>query len=60
MSEPLEEALRRQNFIQAMRLTFAGTSRCVGCWQKKDLFSRRRVTPRSTKERCLDCWRARQ
>jgi hypothetical protein len=60
MSEPLEEALRRQNFIQALRLTFAGKGRCVGCWQQKDLFSRRLVTPRSTKERCLDCWRARQ
>lgn len=60
MSEQLEEALRRQNFIQALRLTFTGTGRCMGCGQKKDIFSRRRVTPRSTTKRCLDCWRAKQ
>jgi hypothetical protein len=56
MEERQAEALR-QTFIRMMNLTFAGYGICPGCTQKQQVFSRRRATPGSGKERCLDCWR---
>ena len=57
MSEPPEEALRRQTCIRMMGLNFAGMGRCAGCQQRAAIFSKRRATPGEGKERCLACWR---
>lgn len=57
MSEPLEEALRRQTLIRVMSQISAGMGRCAGCHQRAEVFSKRRATSGEAKERCLDCWR---
>jgi len=58
MSTPADEALRRQTVIRVLHLATVGTGRCPDCQQHAEIFSRRRATPSSAKERCLDCWRS--
>jgi len=43
-----------------MRLVFVGEGHCPGCPQQKAIFVRRNSMQGSTKECCLDCWRAEQ
>lgn len=58
MSEPREEALRRQTLIRVMSLISAGMGRCALLAASAAIFSKRRATPGEAKARCLACWRA--